>query len=131
MTDAATQLLEGITIARANGDPPIQARPFTVREVRELLPLWRTCLDREQIATARYAALEQLLARFVAIVPAAADLLPGDILLVLPDFFWLAGGVPLPAPPPPSNGPGTSSGASTPRRRARSRTPKAPSPPSS
>lgn len=138
MTDAATQLLDGLTIPRRNGDPPIQARALTVREVRALFPLWRTCLDKTLTMGERYAALEQLLERFVAIVPAADDLLPGDIILVLPDFFWLAGAVPLPTPapsptpppPPPSPAPGTRSGPSTSRRRARSRTPTAPTPPS-
>jgi hypothetical protein len=138
MTDAATQLFDGITIPRRNGDPPIQARALTVREVRALFPLWRTCIDPTRIMQERYAALEQLLERFVAIVPAADALLPGDIILVLPDFFWLAGAVPLPTPAaptpstpaPPASGPGTRSGASTPRRRARARTPSSPSRPS-
>lgn len=129
MSGEVAQLFDGVPVQLADGSV-IRCTPFSLRHARTLLTAYRrtfappvpdtaTPAERSADEAAREAALDQILELFPAAAgipadsPALDQLSGGDVLRVLPGFFWKRTGAQLvqESPSPiPSNRIGPSTG---------------------
>lgn len=129
MSKKVAQLLDGVSIQLKDGTT-VTCQPLSLRETRVLMeeynrvvaPTLPETATPQELATderERQQAMIKLLDAFAAAVgrPELADdkrFGPGDLLRVLPGFFWKGTGAKLVETQPPSRAStGTGSGAST------------------